>query len=388
MRKYYTLLLVISGLVVSCNSVKRTEKTLLSGDYDKAIEMAVKQLQSGKQDKNYKSYVALLGDAYQKAVEDDFTQINYQESLQNEEYVDQIYQTYLGLRDRQQKIRPLLPLHGAKFVMNDYTAQIIAYRDKVSAYHYAIADGLMKRGQKIDFRTAYDELVYVKQINPNYKDTRTKIADAKYLGTDFVIISLHNQSRQFIPNGLMDQLMGFNPVNLNKKWTVFDVDANPKTNYDFAIDIDLEHVEVAPEQYYKERTIIEKQIVDGWAYLKDKRGEFVKDSLGNRIKTDNYITVRCEFTEHHQSKAAHIGANIYLTQLNNKRTLRDEPLESEIVFENHYATIRGDRRALESNHLSLMNVGPLPFPTNEQMIYDAGEQLKNKIVYSIQSIFK
>lgn len=387
MRKYYTLLWIVSGLIVSCNSVKRTEKTLLSGDYDKAIDMAVKQLQSGKQDKNYKSFVSLLGDAYQKAVEGDLVQINYLESLQNEEYADRIYQTYLGLRNRQQKIKPLLPLHGAKFVMNDYTAQIIAYRDKVSAYHYAIADGLMQRGQKVDFRTAYDELVYVDQINPGYKDTRAKMEDAKYLGTDFVIISMHNQSHQFIPNGLMDQLMNFNPGNLNKKWTVFDVGANPKVNYDFAIDIDLEHVEVAPEQYYKERTIIEKQVVDGWTYLKDKRGEFVKDSLGNKIKTDNYITVRCEFTEHHQSKAAHLGANLYLTQLDNKRTLRDEPIESEIVFENHYATIRGDRRALEPHHLNLVNGRPLPFPTDDQMIYDAGEQLKGKIIYLAKNLF-
>ncbi|PKP43603.1 MAG: hypothetical protein CVT96_04890 [Bacteroidetes bacterium HGW-Bacteroidetes-13] len=387
MRKYYTLVLIISGFIVSCNSVKRTEKTLLSGDYDKAIDMAVKQLQSGAQDKNHKSFVALLGDAYQKAVAEDITQIKYLESLQNEEYVDRIYQTYLGLRDRQQKIKPLLPLQGVKFVLNDYTSQIVDYRDKVSAYHYAIAADLMKRGQKVDFRRAYDELVYVDQVNPNYKDTRAKIEDAKYLGTDFVIISLHNESRQFIPNGLMNQLINFNLNTLNKKWTVFDVNANPKTNYDFAVEVDLEHVEVAPEQYYKERTIIEKQIVDGWTFLKDKRGEFIKDSLGNKIKTDNYITVRCEFTEHHQYKAAHIGANLYLTQLDNKRTLREEPLEAEIIFENHYATIRGDRRALESNHLNLMNVGPLPFPTNEQMIYDAGEQLKNKIVYSAKRLF-
>jgi len=387
MHKYYTLLWIFSGLIVSCNSVKRTEKSLLSGDYDKAIEMAVKQLQSGKQAKNHKSFVALLGDAYQKAVEADLTQINYLESLQNEEFVDRIYQTYLGLRDRQQKIKPLLPLQGAKFVLNDYTEQIVAYRDKVSVYHYAIAKDMMKRGQKADFRAAYDELVHVDQVNPNYKDIRSKIEEAKYLGTDFVIMSLHNKSRQFIPNGLPDQLMNFNPNNLNKKWTVFDMDDNPKTNYDFAIDIDLEHLEVAPEQYYIERTIIEKQIVDGWTYSKDKRGEFIKDSLGNKIKTDNYLTVRCEFTEHHQYKAAHIGANLYLTQLNNKRTLREEPLEAEIIFENHYATIRGDRRALESNHLNLMNAGPLPFPTNEQMIYDAGEQLKSKIVYSVKRLF-
>ena len=37
----------------------------------------------------------------------------------------------------------------------------------------------------------------------------------------------------------------------------------------------------------------EKQIKDGYKYLLDADGNQVKDSLGNKIKVDKFVNVRC-----------------------------------------------------------------------------------------------
>jgi hypothetical protein len=44
-----------------------------------------------------------------------------------------------------------------------------------------------------------------------------------------------------------------------------------------------------------------------------------------------------------------------------------------------YANYRGDKRALESSFLDLIALRVVPFPTNEQMIYDSGQDLKLRL---------
>jgi hypothetical protein len=44
-----------------------------------------------------------------------------------------------------------------------------------------------------------------------------------------------------------------------------------------------------------------------------------------------------------------------------------------------YADYKGDRRAAEDSYYSNFDKRIVPFPSNEQMIYDTGEDLKNKL---------
>jgi hypothetical protein len=55
------------------------------------------------------------------------------------------------------------------------------------------------------------------------------------------------------------------------------------------------------------------------------------------------------------------------------------PVSSDFVFEHIYANANGDRRALENSLLPFLDRRAVPFPTEEQMIYDSGENLKLQI---------
>ena len=69
--KAFYLLLFTAFFSISCNSVKRTQKFVARGDYDQAIELAVKKLQKDKGAKEYEPHIRLLEEAYLKAKEDD-----------------------------------------------------------------------------------------------------------------------------------------------------------------------------------------------------------------------------------------------------------------------------------------------------------------------------
>ena len=55
------------------------------------------------------------------------------------------------------------------------------------------------------------------------------------------------------------------------------------------------------------------------------------------------------------------------------------PIDSEFIFENFYGRVNGDRRALNEDDIQLLGNRAVPFPSNEQMVFDTGEDLKLKL---------
>ena len=111
----------------------------------------------------------------------------------------------------------------------------------------------------------------------------------------------------------------------------------------------------------------------------DQDGNVVKDSLGNKIKVDKMRTVTCKLFQFTQFKSAQIGAKVSFTNLRDGQVINSYPLSSEFVFEHIFANFQGDKRALEDDLLLYLNAREVPFPSNEQMVYDAGEDLKLRL---------
>ena len=81
-----------------------------SGNYDEAIANAISNLRTNKDKKGKQDYVYLLEEAFAKAKERDLNTINLLVKDANPAQLEKIYNTYLQLNDRQEKIKPLLPL--------------------------------------------------------------------------------------------------------------------------------------------------------------------------------------------------------------------------------------------------------------------------------------
>ena len=129
----------------------------------------------------------------------------------------------------------------------------------------------------------------------------------------------------------------------------------------------------------KENSIREKEIVDGWEYQLDEDGNVAKDSLGNDIKIDKIVLIKCRLFEFTQTKATQIIADVVYSNLNTNKILDTFTIDSEFIFENIYGRKRGDKRALTKNDRELLLAHRVPFPSNEQMVYDTGEDLKLKL---------
>jgi hypothetical protein len=379
-------LFILTVFLISCSSVKKTQQAINYGNYDEAINIALKNLRTNKTKKGNQSYVLMLEEAFAKAVSRDKEKIKFLKEDDNSSNLESIYNLYLLLNNRQNNVKPLLPLpilndgRNAKFKFEDYSSNILNSKNKLSEYLYNHAKNQLTSSlNKLDFRSIYNDLKYLDHINPNFKKTNLLLKEAHYKGTDFVYVTLENKTNKIIPIRLENDLLNFDTYSLNNLWTIYNTVKQPNQLYDFQLEINFRSINISPEQLREKVIIQKKQVKDGWKYLIDNQGNAVKDSLGNTIKVDKFKTIKSKLHKYSQLKFTQVVGQINYYNLKTRQLVKTFPLSSEFTFEHHFATYSGNKNAIDKSNLNLLQYKRISFPSNEQMIYDSGENLKKKI---------
>lgn len=385
MKQFITLLTVLF-IATSCNSVKKTTTAVHSGDYIQAIKIAQDKLRKNPESKRKQPYVLLLEEAFAKVVERDQARISFLKRENNPAKLGEIYDIYKGLVYVQEGISPLLPLHivkenrNAHFNFVNYDQELLAAKVAYTKYLYNnIKEDFAFAKAKQDFRIVYEDMTYLNSVTKGYKNIKELMREARFKGTDFVKVDLYNDTQMLIPTQLEDDLLDFSTYGLNDFWTEYHSTTVPNITYDYVMDVALREINISPERIREREIHREKEIVDGTEYIKDDNGNFILDKEGKKIKRDRFITVHCDVYEFNQFKAVNVVGQVRYKNIQTGNLLQSFPLVSEFVFENTYAEYDGDTRALEFELSDLLNNRPLAFPTNEQMVYDAGEDLKDNL---------
>ncbi|MDP5231053.1 MAG: hypothetical protein NWQ38_11730 [Cellulophaga sp.] len=371
---------------IACSGVKKTQEALNAGNYENAIYKALDNLVENKTKKGNQPFVLLLEEAFKKNTERELREISFLQKSGNPANFEKIYNGYLNLSTIEERIKPLLPLaiieenRDAKFKFTDYDTKIIAAKNNLSDHLYASATNLLANAiQKNDYRQAYDDLKYLDEINPNYKDVASKIQEAHQKGLDYVQVQLINDTEQIIPARLEEELLNFNTYGLNNLWTEYHTNSLKNINYDYEMNVVFRDINITPEQVREKQISKEKQVKDGFTYAQDRNGNQVKDSLGNKIKIDKFKTIKADYYQFTQFKAVQVAGIVSFNDLNTKQQINSYPLTSEFVFEHIYARYDGDKLALDNDLISFLGLAAVPFPSNENMVYDAGEDLKARL---------
>src|SRR5690606_9453073 len=233
----------VLAFIVSCSTSKQIERAVSVGNYDEAINDAIGKLRTNKDKKSKTDYIVMLQEAYTKATERDLNEIDFLKKDNNPENYIRIYDMYIDLHNRQERIKPLLPLYvnnkEVKFALNDYNNEIIAFKDKSSEQLYNNASALLKSNNKMDFRFAFEQFQQIEHINPNFKDVRQLMEMAHQKGTDFVIVNMVNDTEKVIPARLEADLLNFSTYGLNNLWTVYHNTPIEDVKYDYNMLVNL-----------------------------------------------------------------------------------------------------------------------------------------------------
>ncbi len=374
------LLIVLSG----CGSSK---KQLEKGNYETAIDKAVRQLRKDPRDTKQ---IEILDRSYNIVNEQDNERIRFLKLEGKPANWDEIYLVNKRLSDRQTFVRTVTPLtlngRTIEYPYIDYMPEMIAAKRKSADFYYAHGNELMKNELKDSYRQAFYEFVRAKEYIGDYEGIDNKIQDAKYLGMSRVLISLQNMSILKFPQEFEDDLLAIDLPRLNSEWVEYYTQShNTEAKYDYNVNVVVRSIAVSPDQTMQRDTVVKKEVQDGFSYQLDKKGNVMKDSLGNDIKTAKYKSLQCALIESIQSKECRIDGDVEVVQLNPDKVLKKDPIGAQSDFENVSARALGDVQALSAAQVEKTKLKPVPFPSDMEMVFRCSETLKLAINGAIQS---
>ena len=371
MKKVLPLLFTIAIIFSGCGSSK---KQLEKGNYDSAIEKAVKQLRKDPKDTKQAS---TLETAYKISNDQDNERIKLLKAEGKPSSWDEIYLLYKRLYDRQVMVRSVPQLN---YPYVDYTQDMVNAKKKAADFYYAHGMELMKNNMKDSYRQAYAEFVRAKQYVGDYEGIDAKISESRYQGISRVFVTLQNKSILKFPKEFEDDLLALDLPALSSDWVEYHTqNLDQNTQYDYFVNVNINVVAVSPDQTSQADSAIKRDIDDGYGYVLDKKGNVMKDTLGNDIKVKKYKTVQCALIETIQRKACRIDGDIEVIQVNPNKLLKKDPIGAQSNFENVSSRAVGDIQALNPQQLERTKAKIIPFPTDIDMVVRCSKNLKMAI---------
>ena len=367
--------MIITLIASGCGSSK---KQMQSGNYDAAIDKAVKEL---RKNPNNEDEAAILVRSYEVANERDSEQIRLLKTESRANAYDEIYLTYKRMYDRQALVRTVTPLNTAtgtiQFPYVDYMAEMIAAKKKAADFYYASGMELLKTNSKESYRQAYYQFVRAKEYVGDYPDIDNLINEAKYMGMSRALVSVQNKSIINFPPEFVQDLLALDLPTLNSEWVEYHTEhLDQNIQYDYLIYVNVKNVVVSPDQSIQRDTLVKKEVADGYNYKLDSKGNVMKDTLGNDIKIPKYKTLQCALIETIQMKACRIDGDVEIVQINPSRVLKRDPIGAQSSFEHISARAIGDMNALTPEQQASTRIGTVPFPLDIDMVVRCSENLK------------
>jgi hypothetical protein len=384
MKRIVSLVFILTIILSGCGSSK---KQLQKGNYDAALQKAVKQL---RKDPSDVKQIDILTQAYKVSNDQDNERVRFLKMEGKPNSWDEIYLIYKALSDRQSLVKTVTPLNAngrsVDFSFVDYIPDMVNAKRKAADFYYAHGNELMRNRIKESYRQAYAEFIRAKEYVGDYEGIDNKIQEAKVQGMSRVFVSIQNTSIIKFPKEFEDDLLALDLPRLNSEWVeYYTQNLNDNTQYDYFVNVNVKNVSVSPDQSVQVDSVIKRDIEDGFSYVLDKKGNVMRDTLGNDIKQKKYKTVQCALVETIQSKACRIDGDIEVIQMNPNKQLKKDPIGAQSNFENVSARALGDIQALNASQLERTKTSLVQFPTDIEMIMRCSESLKKAIRGAIQN---
>lgn len=384
MKRLIPTFFILAVILSSCGSSK---KQLQKGNYDAAIIQAVKELRRNHDDEKQAD---ILEQSYRVANEQDNDRVRLLKMEGRANAWDEIYLIYKALNDRQSLVKTVAPIklkgRTVDFTYADYIPEMVNAKKKAADFYYAHGNELMKSGLKDSYRQAYGEFMRAKEYVGDYEGIDQKIMDSKYLGMSRVLVSVQNNSIIKFPQEFEQDLLALDLPSLNSDWVEFHTqNLGGDIQYDYFINVNIKNIAVTPDNSMQRDSVMKKDIEDGFSYVLDKKGNVMKDSLGNDIKQKKYKTVQCALVETVQNKACQITGDVEVIQVNPSKVVKKDPVGAESNFENISSRALGDLQALNAQQIERTKSSIVPFPSDIDMVVRCSESLKMAIRGAIQN---
>lgn len=378
MKRTFGILFVTALLLSGCGSSK---KQLEIGNYDAAINKAVAELR--KNSKSEKD-IETLERAMNIALDQDNERVRFLKIEGRPNAWDEIYIIYKKMSDRQTAVRTVTPIEyegrTIQWPYVDYMQEMVIAKKKAADFYFAHGKELMNNGTKDSYRQAYAEFARAREYVGDYEGIDQMMQESRYLGISRAFVTVKNYSATKFPDSFEKELVALDLPRMNSEWVeYYTTMPETDTQIDYLVNINLRTVAVSPDKQFQRDSLVRTTVEDGFDYVKDARGNVLRDSLGNDVKVKKYKDLQCALIQTYQVKECVISGDVEMLALYPEKTIKKEPIGATSDFEHVSARAIGDVNALSPAQKQMLQSQIVPFPMDMDMIIMCTENLKQAI---------
>jgi len=377
MRKIYTLFGLIA--IVLTAGCKTAAKLYDKGNYDEAVQLAVKKLQK-KPDNEMRG---LLQSAYHYAVNDHENRIHQLSDNTNELKWEWIHSEYASLQ------RLYEAIHGSPEALSivnpvDYSSYLNTYADRAATTRFDRGMQWMDKNDKLSFRNAFNEF----EVALNYRPGDLTIIDRKNEAYELAVInvavmpmesnhyrysSYNDHEMRNFENDLLRQLQFNNSNRFVKFYSSWDASSR-NIQVDQFIDFRFSTLDIGRTRDERSTREVSKDIVV-------KETVYRPDSI-----VKEYKKVTAKITTIRRSLLSEGNMQIHVRDINGRWIWTDN-VQANHHWCTEFSNYTGDERALSENDKQLVNRRQEYPPHEDEIIRCIMNEINGNMMGRVKNYF-
>ena len=342
----YLTFIIVAGCTTGKNALQK-------GDYDASVAKAVSRLQNAP--KNAEA-MQVLKTAYDLALQDHLRKID-EAKLSNDLFRwEQIMYDYQKLNQLADDINTCPACLTIVPKPAKYIKEVSDSRYNAAAARYSSGMGFLNENSRLSAKKAYYEFEKVQNLQPNYKDVKTKLDDAYWAAVTRVVLQpilVNRGPYKLSADYFQQQIDGFIGNYSRNKFVIF-------YSEDQATD-----QKIVPDQVL---SLNFDDFVVGQTYVKERVEKLKRDSVvigETRERKPVYGTVKATLSIFDKNVSSSGLLDMTIMEWQSKKVIRQQKFPGTYVWRDSWASYKGDDRALDKNQLLLTRrKESLPPPPN------------------------
>ena len=377
MRKIYALIFTaVSIFIISCKSAS---KAYDKGNYDQAVDIAVKKLQKNPNDYELKG---VLQSAYKHAVDDRETRIRQLSTGNAELKFENIYGEYAALQSLHDAIRRS-PEAMNVVKPTDYSSYLNTYGEKAAETRFERGLRWLDKNDKQSYRQAYNEFQQASRFRPDdmiirekmeyaYENAVTNIVvlpmdDYRYRFTSYNEHELRNMESDLLRN------LKYNTSQFTRFYTQYEA-RNNNVRIDQFIDFRISTSNLG-------RVKDESTSREVWKEVVVKETVYKPDSV---VKEYKKVYARITTTKRVMQSDANLLVNI---RDQAGRFIWSDNFRGDHIWTSEFATYTGDERALSDSDKQLLNAHRQDPPHEQEVMRCIMEEITRNLHHRIRDFY-
>ncbi|MBC7616531.1 MAG: hypothetical protein H7202_10750 [Pedobacter sp.] len=362
----------LSILIVGCTTGKNA---LQKGDYDASVTKAVNRLQNSPQNKEA---MQVLASAYQLSLAQHLRNIDEAKMSSDVLRWESILYDYQQINQLSNEINSSPSALTVVPYPQKFVTELNESKFKAAEVRYALGINLLNEGDKLSARKAYQNFEKAQYLYPNYKDTQQKMDQAYWAAVLKVVVqpvrvnsNYYELSNQYFQQQVSEWMGNYQ----RNKFVIFysEQQANQQ--------------KIVPDQVMRLRF---DDFVVGQTYVKERVEKLKKDSVKigeSRADGPIYGTVKATLSIFVKRITSSGLLDMTVIDWNSQKIIRQRKLTGTYLWEDQWASYKGDDRALSKQQLAFTNKREIMPPAPAAMFLALTKPIYNQLVDEISSFY-